>query len=55
MKIVLSKDEVRDAVGAYLSLRLSDVRKENMKVLIRRQSSKSDEVGSVVVDIKEGR
>ena len=55
MKIVLSKDEVRDAIGTYLSLRLSDIQKENMKILIRRQSSKTDEVGSVVVDIKEGR
>ena len=50
MKIVLSENEVKDAVGLYLSFKPGIKPSDDIKIKIRRRSMQTEDVGSIVVE-----
>jgi len=49
MKIIFTSQEVKKAVAKYLSKKESQIK----KVTLRRKSPKTEDVGSILVEVEE--
>lgn len=54
MKIVLRQEEVKDAMRQYLQTRGFELdRRSALKILLKRRSSNTEDLGSIVVEVEE--